>query len=176
MAETIKAKLRVKEIYLAGAITAAGGYKSASWTRQPLTLQDDQLILSEAEPEENAINVHEMDTPIDVEFTGGAKVFSGSFVEVTLEQAKALLGHVESEGFDLAIPAGKYILNNAVKIVDTKDKVTLLPNARGYVLISEDFSAKTGRAKFPFKFTALAASPEWPVDVAFPTAEVTPGI
>lgn len=168
--EKIRAKLRVKSISFADPITTAAGYKTASWTKQPFTLQDDEVVLTEGDPEEEEIKVHEQDAPIAVMYTGSPLNFSGSFVEPTTEQLKALMGHTESEGFDFARPSGVLTLTKAIKI-DTEDgEVVLLPRAEGYVKFHSDFSAKKGRAKFPFKFKALAADKAWPVDVAYPTA------
>ena len=169
MAEKINARLRVAKIEFATPITNAAGYKTASWTQQPYTLADDEVAIRQEEGEEDPIHVHEVDAPIDVDFTAGKITLVGSFVEPSAAELKALLGDQTSEGFDFAHPSKAVALTKAIRLTTTAGKMILLPKASGFVRFDLKFDAKGGRCKYPFKFTALSASTEWPVDIAYPT-------
>lgn len=173
MAEKLKARLRVKKIEFADPITKAADYDKARFSEMPYTLQDDTLSLLQDDLEEDNIYVNEVDAPIDTEYTGGVSRFSGAFVEPTVEQLKTLVGNVESEGFAWAHGAKAFTIKKAILVTCVDDSLILLPNASGYVKIDHGLNNKTGRRKYPFKFTANAASTEWPVDQAKPTKRPT---
>lgn len=173
MSEKIKARLRVTKIEFADPIANAVAYKTATFSVQPFTLQDDTLNLLQDDLEEDEIKVNELDTPIDVDYSGGVTRFSGSFVEPTAEQLKALTSNVTSEGFSYAHSAKSATIKKAILITCADGSLILLPNASGYVKIDHGLNNKTGRRKYPFKFSANAASTEWAVDIAYP--EKRPG-
>lgn len=173
MAEKLKARLRVKKIEFADPITKAEGYNTAKFVEQPYTLQDDTLSLLQDDLEEDNISVNEIDIPIDTDFSGGVSRFAGSFVEPTLDQLKLLVGDVSSVGFDWAHGSKAFTIKKAILITCSDDSMLLIPNASGFVKIDHGFNNKTGRRKYPFKFTANAASTEWAVDIAKPKARPT---
>ena len=168
MAEKVSSRLRVRKIEFADPIKNAAGYASAVWDPQPYVLADDEVVITQEDLEEDAVEVHNLDAPISVEYSGGKLSFSGSFTEASFEQLKKLIGDVASSGMALSKPAKAFTLQKAIRITDAQGNVILIPNAAGYVKLDLNFSKK-GRAKFPFKFIAQAASDEWQVDLAYPT-------
>lgn len=173
MAEQIRARLRIVKMEFADPITTATAYKTASFTVQPFTLQEDSVNITQDDLEEDEIKVNELDTPIDMELSGGVIRLTGSFVNLTTDQLKALTPHVDTEGFHYAHSAKVVPLTKAILITSSDGRLTLLPNAVGYVRIDHTLNNSNGRAKFPFRFTAKAASPEWPADFLHP--EKRPG-
>ena len=80
-----------------------------------------------------------------IEYFEGAKLKSGKGV--------ALYGKLKQ-------------LKLALKIESRSGNAFVFPNAQGFV--TKDIGiGKGGVAKFPFKFTATIASPEWPVDTLY---------
>ena len=70
MAEKIIARLRVKETHFAPPISEEADVATAVWVEQPVTYRDDELIIAEEDPEENALYSHENDPAEDIEIIG----------------------------------------------------------------------------------------------------------
>jgi len=64
MAEKFKTRLRVKEVYMSDPLSTKDEISTAQWgDKLPLTLRDDELLITEGEPEEDEVFSHENDTP-----------------------------------------------------------------------------------------------------------------
>lgn len=167
MAEKIIAKLRVKETHFADPILASAGVATAVWEEQPLTLRDDEVSIVEGEPEEEALYSHENDSPEDVDISGTGLTLVGSFIKATRAQMVALMGG-STAGVDPALvyehPSKKLVLNKAIKFVCHDGSEVIIPNAKGSVALNMNVG-KGGTAKYPFRFRALQAAPEWDCDI-----------
>lgn len=171
MAEKLLAKLRVKKIEAADPIVAATGIAAAQWEAWPLTLRDDELLISEEEPEEEPLYSHENDAPEEVDVTGSGIRVTGAFIKATREQMVDLMGGetvVTGEGENEATKyhhsASKVVLKKALKFTCHDGSEVIVPNASGYVNIGLNIG-KGGRAAFPFNFRCLKASPTWDCDL-----------
>jgi hypothetical protein len=167
MAETIIAKIRVKETYFADPITDATGISTAEWELQPLTFRDDELVISEEDPEEEELYSHENDSPESYDITGKGLTISGSFIKATRAQMVDLLGG-QITGVDpnqkFNHSASKQTLNKAIKFVCQDGSEVIAPNASGYVNLNLNIG-KSGVGKFPFKFRLKKASATWDCDL-----------
>lgn len=171
MAEKILAKLRVKKIEAANPITAADGISSATWEEWPLTLRDDELLISEEEPEEEELYSHENDAPEDIDVTGAGLRVTGTFIKATREQMADLMGgeavttgEGESAVTKYHHSASKLVLKKALRFTCHDGSEVVVPNASGYVNIGLNIG-KGGRAAFPFNFRCLKASSTWDCDL-----------
>ncbi len=167
MAEKIIAKLRVKEIHFADPILTSAGVATAAWEEQPLTLRDDEVSIVEGDPEEDSLYSHENDSPEDVDISGTGLTVVGSFIKATRAQMVALMGG-NTSGADPALkyehPSKKLVLNKAMKFVCHDGSEVIIPNAKGSVALNMNVG-KGGTAKYPFRFRALQAAPEWDCDI-----------
>lgn len=167
MAENIIGKLRVKETYFSSPITSSAGIATAIWEQQPLTYRDDELVISEEDPEEEELYSHENDAPEDYNITGKGLTISGSFIKATRAQMVELLGG-SLTGTDpdkkFNHPATKISLNKAIKFVCYDGSEVIAPNASGYVNVNLNIG-KSGVGKFPFKFRLQKASSTWDCDL-----------
>jgi hypothetical protein len=159
MAENIRAKLRVAKIEMANPITTAAGIADADWEELPITLRDDVVNIVEEEPEESEVFSHELDVPIDVDFSGAGQRMTGSFVKATREQLAELMGGKVADG-KYSKSAKLLVLNKALRLTLRNGGEVVIPNAQGTVRM--DLSVGFGGvSKFPFSFRLLQASPEW---------------
>lgn len=165
MAELIKARLRVKEIHFADPIKTEAEKASAVWKKMPATLRDDEVLITQAEPEEDPVYSHEEDSPVEVDYTGQGVVATGSFIRATREQLAELLGGTVKTGEYQHSPS-ILKLEKAIKLTCADDSVVIIPNASGFVTMNMSLG-KSGTSKFPFKFNCLKASDTWAVDIVF---------
>lgn len=165
MAETLVAKLRVKEIYFADPISAAADVDTAVWEKQPLTLRDDEVSIVEGDPEEEFLYSHENDAPEDMDVTGAGLTLIGSFIKATREQLAGILGGVTVGDFYEHSPS-KLMIEKAVKYVCQDGSEVIVPRAKGYALLNMNLG-KGGASKYPFRLRALKASPTWDCDIMF---------
>lgn len=164
MAEKIIAKRRIKEGYIGDPITSESKLGTAQFsTKLPLTLRDDELGFAQEDPEVEEVEVHELDTPLDIDYDYKPVVLVGTFVGLTHDQKKLLLGG--------EVKSGKYmhhakvnILNKSLKFVDHNGNYIICTNVKGFVKFEEGLG-KDGRSRNPFRFTCLAGAPDWPVDI-----------
>ena len=167
MAESILLKARVTKIEFADPITSAAGLDTATWAVQPLTLRDDEVLITEEEPEESEVFSHENDAAEDYDFAGSGLTLTGSFIKATYDQLVALLGGTKegvTPDFRFHKSAQKIALNKAVRLTLKSGEDIIIPNAKGFV--STNLSLGYGGVtKFPFKFKALTASSTWDCDV-----------
>lgn len=164
MAEKIRARRRVKEGYIGDPITSEVALGSATFkTKLPLTLRDNELTFSQEDPETEEVYTHELDSPVYVEYTNKPVVISGTFLGLTDEQKKLLLGGNVKDGKYLHSTTYP-ILAKSLKWVDHEDNYIICTNVSGYVKY-EPSIGKTGLERYPFKFTCLAGSPNWSVDI-----------
>lgn len=160
----IKARLRVKEIYMSSPITKSEDLTSAIWgDKLPVTLRDDELLIVEGEPEEDPVYSHENDAPEEVDYIGQGLTATGSFIRVTRSQLVELMGgEVNSGKYEHS--ATKLNLNKALKLVCADESTIIIPNASGFVNMSLSLG-KSGTSKFPFSFRCLKASDTWDTDI-----------
>lgn len=167
MAEKILAKLRVKKMEAADPITLASGIATATWEEWPLTLRDDELLISEEDPEEEELFSHENDAPEDTDVTGAGVRVTGTFIKATREQMAELMGGDtagENENMKYHHSASKQVLKKALRFTCHDGTEVIVPNASGYVNVGLNIG-KGGRAAFPFNFRCLKASPAWDCDL-----------
>lgn len=164
MAEKIIAKRRIKEGYIGDPITSESGLGSAQFkTKLPLTLRDDELGFSQDDPEVEEIFVHEMDSPLHTDYNFKPVVLTGTFLGLTDEQKKLLLGGDVKSGKYLH-PSKVNILNKSLKFVDHDGNYIICTNVTGFVKYEQGLG-KEGLRRYPFRFTCLAGSPDWQVDL-----------
>lgn len=167
MAENILLKARVSKIEFADPITSAAGLAAAAWAEQPLTLRDDEVSVTDEDPEESEVFSHENDAAEDYDVVGKGMTLKGSFIKASYDQLVALLGGTK-EGIDpdftFRRSAKKLLLNKAIKLTLKSGGTIIIPNAKGFVNanLSVGFGGVT---KFPFKFKALVAASDWDVDI-----------
>lgn len=167
MATVTNAKYKVAQLYTAEPITTEAGIASASWKKCPFTLRDDIITIKSDEPEIEELYAHEQDAPVEVDYEQKPTTVTGSFINLTADQlieffeGKALTG---DKGVALMGKLKK--LNVALKIESRSGNSFIIPNAQGFV--QKDIGiGKGGVAKFPFKFTATIASPEWNAEILY---------
>lgn len=164
MAVEIKARLRVKAIYLADPITQSADVSTAVWgDKMPVTLRDDEVLIVEADPEEDPVYSHENDAPEEIDYIGQGLTATGSFIRASRDQLADLMGgEVKSGKYEHS--ASKLVLNKAIKMVCADDSEVIIPNASGFVNMNLSLG-KSGTSKFPFSFKCLRASDSWDVDL-----------
>lgn len=167
MAETILLKARVQSIEFADPIAASADVAEAVWEKQPLTLRDDEVVISEEEPEESEVFSHENDAAEDYDVAGSGISASGSFIKVGYDDLVTLLGG-KKVGVDPTVTfeksAKKLLLNKAIRFTLKGGGTIIIPNAKGYVNMNLSLGYG-GVSKFPFKFKALVASADWDCDI-----------
>ncbi len=167
MAEKIYLKVRVSKIEFSDPIISAAGVAAAVWEEQPLTLRDDEVVISDDDPEESEVFSHENDAAEDYDIMGKGTNLTGSFINATRDMLVDLLGGA-AIGLDAAMrlhrSAKRILLNKAIKFTLTNGGDIIIPNAKGYVLVNASLGVG-GIVKFPFKFRALVAAADWDVDI-----------
>lgn len=165
--EMTSGRYKVAKLYTALPITSEEGIATAVWKECPFTLQEDIINIKNEEPEEDELYVHELDTPIDVDYEQKPTKVTGSFVKLTEDQLiEYFEGAKLKSGKGVALYGKLKQLKLALKIESRSGNAFVFPNAQGFV--TKDIGiGKGGVAKFPFKFTATIASPEWPVDILY---------
>lgn len=160
-------KTRVSKIEMADPIAAQDDLATAVWTELPLTLRDDEVRITEEEPEETEVYSHENDAAEDYDMVGKGKTLTGSFIKATRAQLVTLLGGV-STGADTAtrieVSAKKVLLNKALKLTLKGGGDVIIPNAKGYVRLDAGLGF-SGITKYPFKFKCLVAASDWDTDI-----------
>lgn len=81
--EMTSGRYKVAKLYTAQPITSEEGIATAVWKECPFTLQEDIINIKSEEPEEDELYVHELDTPIEVEYEQKPTKVTGSFVKLT---------------------------------------------------------------------------------------------
>lgn len=159
MAEKLRTKIRCIGMDSAPVITAQAGISTAVWKPLPLTLRDDQLVITPGDVTETEVQSHENDIAEDYDATGTGRAATGSFIKATMAQLKELLGG-ETVGTDddiMFLKSGKLnILSQALRFRLKDGGAIIIPNARGYVDIDINAGATDGMLKCPFKFQSLA--------------------
>lgn len=165
--ENIYLKTRVSKIEMSDPITSAAGLLTAVWEELPLTLRDDEILISDVEPEETEVFSHENDAAEDYDIVGKGTGVTGSFIKATRAQLVDLFGGV-SAGADAAMrlqrSAKKILLNKGLKFTLTNGGDVIIPNAKGYINLNAGLGY-SGKTKYPFKFKALVASSTWDCDI-----------
>lgn len=166
MSEVIKAKLRVKEAYMTDPIATKAAVATAAWgDALPCSFRDDELIITEEEPEEEPVYSHENDSPEEVDFDSKGLKMGGSFIRVTREELVELMGG-STTGGKYERPTKKLILSKAFKFVCHDGSEVIIPNAQGAVTMNLNLG-KNAVSKFPFKFNLKRASKDWDCDIMF---------
>lgn len=165
--EITSGRYKVARLYTAQPITSEEGIATAEWEKCPFTLQDDIINIKNDDPEEDELYVHELDTPIEVDYEQKPTKVTGSFVKLTEDQLiEYFEGAKLKSGKGVALYGKLKQLKLALKIESRSGNAFVIPNAQGFV--TKDITiGKGGVAKFPFKFTATIASPEWPADILY---------
>ena len=167
MAEKLFLKVRVSKIEFSDPIASAAGLATAVWEEQPLTLRDDEILISDDDPQESEVFSHENDAAEDYDIMGQGTNITGSFINATRAQLVDLLGGVSAGADDatrLQRSAKKLLLNKAIKFTLTNGGDIIVPNAKGYVLVNASIGVG-GVVKYPFKFRALVAASDWDCDI-----------
>lgn len=167
MAENILLKARVESIEFSDPITKEDDLASAVWVKQPLTLRDDEVIISEEEPEESEVFSHENDAAEDYDIAGAGISASGSFIKIGYDDLVSLIGGVKkgtAPNTTFQKSAKKLLLNKSIKFTLKGGGNIIIPNAKGYVNTNLSIGYG-GVSKFPFKFKALVASSTWDCDI-----------
>lgn len=160
-------RYKVAKLYTAQPIVAEDGIATAVWKECPFTLRDDLITIKSDDPEEDELYVHELDTPIEVDYEQKPTKVTGSFVKLTEDQLTEYFeGAKLKAGNGVALYGKLKNLTLALKIVSRSGNAFVIPNAQGFV--TKDIGiGKGGVAKFPFKFTATIASATWPADIIY---------
>ncbi len=165
MKEKLKARLRVKETYMGDPITDKTALGTHTWGDPlPVTLRDEEVVISEEDPEEDPVYSHENDSPEEVDFTGKGLKLAGTFIRATREQMAAMMGGSATDKYEH--PSSKLKLTKAFKFVCYDGTEVIVPNADGYVNMNLSLG-KGGISKFPFKFNLKRASDKWDCDIMF---------
>ncbi len=167
MAENILLKARVAQIDFADPITASANIAAAAWETQPLTLRDDEVVISEDDPDESEVYSHENDAAEDYDVAGSGLTVSGSFIKATYDQLVSLVGGTKAGAdpdFTFQKSAKKLMLNKAIKFTLKDGGTIIIPNAKGFVNVNLSVGYG-GVSKFPFKFKAMVAASDWDCDV-----------
>lgn len=168
MAEKTIARVRVKQIYFADPIAAKTAIASASWEKAPFTFRDDEVSITTEEPEKEELPVHEQDTPIAVSYVGKGYTLKGSFINVTVEQLKKMLGgEKETNAYHHATSLTQ--VKKAIKFELHDGGTIVIPNAEGFISIALQLG-KGGMIKCPFSFSCLRASEAWDCDMVITPA------
>jgi|SRR5690554_1258200 len=167
MAENILLKARVQTIEFADPITASADVGDADWEKMPLTLRDDEVVITEEDPEESEVFSHENDAAEDYDVAGSGLSASGSFIKVGYDKLVELIGGVKSgttPNITFEKSAKKLLLNKAIRFTLKGGGTIIIPNAKGYVNTNLSLGYG-GVSKFPFKFKALVAASDWDCDI-----------
>ncbi len=167
MAENILLKARVAKIEFADPIAASADIVAAVWEAQPLTLRDDEVVISEDDPEESEVYSHENDAVEDYDVAGSGLTASGSFIKATYDQLVSLLGGEKAgvdPDFTFQKSAKKLLLNKAIRFTLKDGGTIIIPNAKGFVNTNLSLGYG-GVSKFPFKFKAMVAASDWDCDI-----------
>ena len=167
MAEKIIARLRVKETHFAPPISEEADVATAVWVEQPVTYRDDELIIAEEDPEENALYSHENDPAEDIEIIGQGLTARGTFIKATREQMALLMGGTTSGAGDemkYQHSTQKKVLDTAIKYLCYDGTEVIIPRAKGSVNMNITLG-KGGLGRFPFKFILQRASKDWDCDI-----------
>lgn len=159
MAEKTRGKIRCIGIDLSDVIVSAAGIAAAVWVKQPLALRDDALTVVPGDVTEDEVYSHENDIAEDYDAIGTGSTASGSFMMLTPDELKELVGGVVQGVGENAIflKSGKInILEKAIRFRLKDGGAIIIPRARGYVDIDLNLGATDGRFKCPFVFKALA--------------------
>jgi hypothetical protein len=81
--ERLILKARVDGIDFAPVIASVDGLKTAVWKDQAITLRDDEVSVTEGDPEESEIFSHENDAPEDYDISGSGLSVVGSFIKMS---------------------------------------------------------------------------------------------
>jgi hypothetical protein len=158
--ERLIVKARVAGVDFADVITSTDSLSKATWTAQPVNLRDDEVSITEGDPEETEIYSHENDAPEDYDVSGDGLSVVGSFIGASYAQMAALMGGdvVGEEGSKMYLHSSKkLILEKAVRFRMRDGGAFIIPYAKGSVQFNANVG-KDGVLKFPFKFRALAQS------------------
>lgn len=165
--EVIKAILRSKAMYVADPLTKEADVTTAVWKKLPCTLKDDEVTVSQEDPDKMEVFANEQDAPIYVEYTGKPYRLKGSFVGIDEEALTSLLG-VQKGSSGLSLSGDLQQLEKAIKIETFAGKTIILPRAQGSVRL--ELGLNTGKvSKAPFDFAAKQAGDSWPAAIYFPT-------
>jgi hypothetical protein len=159
MAERTILKARVESIEFAEPIKSESELTSSvTWVKQPLTLRDDEVSITEADPESKEVYSHENDAPEDYDLIGGGLTIAGSFINADYNEIASLLGGEVTGTGDATMfkrKAKKTPLNKAIRFTLKDGSTIIIPNAKGYVLLNLN-AGSDGILKFPFSFKAMA--------------------
>lgn len=123
-----------------------------------IPLRDDEVSITEDDPEESEIHSHENDAPEDYDLAGTGLTVTGSFIEASYEQMVALMGgSVSGEGNTAKYlhSAKKQMLEKAIRFRLKNGGVIVIPYAKGSVQLNANMGFD-GLLKFPFRFKSLA--------------------
>ena len=167
MATVTNAKYKVAQLYTADPITSEAGIATATWTKCPFTLRDDIITIKGDEPEVEELYANEQDAPVEVDYEQKPTTVTGSFINLTAEQfIEFFEGKALSGDKGVALMGKLKKLNVALKIESRSGNSFIIPIAQGVVQKNIGIG-KGGVAKFPFKFTATIASPEWNAEILY---------
>jgi hypothetical protein len=156
--ERLILKARVDGIDFAPVITTLDDIEKVAWVEQPVTLRDDEVSITEGDPEEREIYSHENDAPEDYDVTGGGLSCVGSFIGASYDQMAALMGGsvTGEKGSETYLHSSKKrILEKAIRFRLKNGGSLIIPCAKGTVQFNVN-AGKDGLLKCPFKFRALA--------------------
>ncbi|MDR1937306.1 MAG: hypothetical protein LBQ73_02245 [Tannerellaceae bacterium] len=155
--ERLILKARVAGIDFAPVITTAAALTTATWNEQPVTLRDDEISITESDPEESEVYSHENDAPEDYDIVGTGISATGAFIKATYAQMVTLMGGsvTGNEGAEIYLhPSQKLVLNQAIRFRLKGGGAIVIPNAKGSVQFNSN-NGYDGVLKFPFRFRAL---------------------
>lgn len=158
MAEKTILKARISGIDFAEPIPNETALATATWVEQPLTLRDDEVSIVEGEPETKEVFSHENDSPEDYDISGAGLTVTGSFIKADYAQMAELFGgKVSGTGSEKMFirSSKKVVINKAIRFRFKDGASTILPNAKGYVLLNLN-AGVDGVLKHPFSFKSIA--------------------
>ena len=157
MAERIILKARIAAVYFADVITSEEKLDLMSetdWIQQPITLRDDEISITEGEPEESEVNSHENDAPEDYDIAGTGLSVVGTFIKATWEQMAELMGGTATVNA-YKHSSKKLILEKAIRFKLKNGGEFIVPCAKGSVQFNGN-AGYDGLLSHPFRFRALA--------------------
>lgn len=152
-------RIRVAGTDMAPVITEKTNVSTATWEEQPLTYRDDEVSITEEEPQVEETYSHENDDPEDTDVIAGKLLARGTFINVTMDQLAELTGGTVEGASPAAMyfsGADKKVLETALRFRLKKGGALIIPKAKGWVTLSAVMNAEKGLFRLPFHFECQA--------------------
>lgn len=146
-------RMRVAGTDFGPVITEKSNVSTTVWEEQPLTYREDEVSITEEEPQVDEVYSHENDDPEDTDVIAGKLLAKGTFINVTMDQLAELTGGTVEGSSPAAMyfsGADKKVLETAVRFRLKKGGAIIIPKAKGWVNTSAVMNAEKGLFRLPF--------------------------